>query len=327
MCTMLSFSMIAGCGQSGSSSTGTVREDEDEDEDEDEEEEEERSSREEEEPEEVTPSEADPEPVTDPEPAEEAMPRSDAYDMFLAGDMNVEVINPETDTGYNPATGSYSYDELVETLVGETPGSYVVKYALFTPESCAEGEDILAIYVENQDPSFYSWIGFIAYVDGKLQMKYHEHFGYRSFFEPYFDGYVLYGGSGGAGAHYVNCNMIMGDSSPYAVYKSAVLDSSWCDEASYFIDPYMEYEDRPHLTPESSLHMTVVDDMGMFVKISVSGWSSNTAIREEEEAFVTALEALGAKIVEESETNLDNVVTINEDHAMTWNEIETVTVD
>ena len=258
------------------------------------------------------------------EPEEEAMPRSDAYEKFLAGEMDVEVIWEEgTDGYYIPDAGTYSYDDLITAIMEDNVGTYDVKYAMFTPDSASEGEDILALYMENHDPSFYNWIGFIAYSDGKLQMRYTDTFGYRSFLEPYYDGYVLFGGSGGAGAHYVNCNMVMSDSSAYPVYRSAVLDSMWCDEASYYLDPDMSYDERPHINPDSQLHMTVVDNGGMFIKISVSGWSSNTSVKADEKAFVAELEKLGAKIVDESETVFENEVHIVEDHAITWIDIET----
>ena len=332
LCMVLSASVFAGCGQTGSSDhvSNEREEDEDDEDDEDDDDDDGRSGDEEEKNDEeaVKPDEKPGEKpegnAADSSSAEEAIPRSDAYDMFLAGEMDVEVIWNDDDY-HGPEAGTYSYDSLVDAIMGENPGSFDVKYAIFTPDSCSEGEDVLALYMENHDPSFYSWIGCIAYYDGKLQMRYSDTFGYRSFLDMYYDGYVTFGGSGGAGAHYLNCDMIMSDSAAYSVYRSAVLDSSWCDEASYYLDPDMAYEDRPHLTPESQLHMTVVDNMGMYIKISVSGWSSNTAIKAEEEAFVAALEELGAKIVDESETVFENEVHIDENHAMTWIDKETVT--
>ncbi len=330
LCMIMSASVFAGCGQTDSSQNVSNESEEDEDDEDDVEDEDDDSDDKEEQDDEeaVKPDEKPEKPVADkPETSyseEEAIPRSDAYDMFLAGEMDVEVIWNDDDY-HSPEAGTYSYDSLVDAIMGENPGSYDVKYAIFTPDSCSEGEDVLALYMENHDPSFYSWIGCIAYSDGKLQMRYSDTFGYRSFLDMYYDGYVTFGGSGGAGAHYLNCDMIMSDSAAYPVYRSAVLDSSWCDEASYYLDPDMAYEDRPHLTSESQLHMTVVDNMGMYIKISVSGWSSNTAIKAEEEAFVAALEELGAKIVDESETVFENEVHIDEAHAMTWIDKETVT--
>ena len=88
MAGLLSFSMMAGCGNTAEP-TAEVQEDE---------EEEDRKVPDEDE--EVKPADEQvTEPVTEPEPEEKKeldMPRSDAYEMFLAGEMDVTVYEDPT---------------------------------------------------------------------------------------------------------------------------------------------------------------------------------------------------------------------------------------
>ena len=332
-CTMLSFSMLTGCAGSETSDTSSVREDDDDekdndkdsDDDKEDDKDSEKDSDEDIDGDEVKPADDD----TDTKPADdqtESMPRSDAYDMFLAGDMKMEVI-ADPDDQYaeymTPAAGTYSYQELVDAIEADYPGDYDVKYALFQPSSGSEGDDILVLYFENQDPSFYNWIGFAAYENGKLSMKYTTTFGYRSFFDLYYDGYILCGGSGGAGVQYLDCMQVQPDSSAEYIYQSAHMYASWCDEISYWLDEDMNYNDRPHLTEDSSLEIQLVKT-GDLVQISVNSWSDNKAVKEQEEAFVSTMEDLGAMVV--SGDVFENImdVPVDENKTMTWNDLESV---
>ncbi len=269
------------------------------------------------------------EPVSDEEDVSDAapaMPRSDAYDMFLAGEMDVTVINESEDDYACPKSGTYSYEELrdavAQGLTYGNGGKLAVKYALFTPDSGEEGDDILALYVENSDPSFMNWIGFIGYNNGKLEMSYSEEFGYRSYFDLYYNGDILCGGSGGAGAHYQDYMTVQADASVKTEYKSAYLYSTWGSDAFYMVDPDYEYADIPELDGSSALEMTVVkkDDK---VYIYVSKWSDNKAIKEQEENYIKALEDLGAVVLNETDINLLMRNTVDENKTMTWNDIET----
>ena len=332
MCTMLSFSMLTGCAGNETSGTSSVREDDDDEDDDrpsrndkEDDEDSEKDSDEVKDGDEVKPAEDDTT-VKHADAQTESMPRSDAYEMFLAGNMKMEVIadpNDQYAEYMTPAAGTYSYKELVDAVVADYPGDYDVKYALFQPSSGFEGDDILVLYFENQDPSFYNWIGFAAYDNGKLSMKYTTTFGYRSFFDLYYDGYILCGGSGGAGVQYLDCMQVQPDSSAVYLYKSAHMYASWCDEISYWLDEDMSYNDRPHLTEDSSLEIQLVKT-GDLVQISVDSWSDNKAVREKEEAYVSEMEELGVMVVSGDVFEDIMDVPVDETKTMTWNDLETV---
>ena len=273
------------------------------------------------------------EPVSDEEDVSDAvpaMPRSDAYDMFLAGEMDVTVINESRDDYACPKSGTYSYQELRDTvaqgLTYGNGGKLAVKYALFTPDSGEEGDDILALYVENSDPSFMNWIGFIGYNNGKLEMTYFNEFGYRSFLDLYYSGDFFYGGSGGAGAHYQDYLVVKPDASVEKVYASSYLYASWCSDVFYTLDSNYDYSKIPALDADSELEMTSVVKDGT-VYICVSRWSDNKSIKEQEEAYVKTLEDLGAVVVDEDKIAELTESSVDESKTMTWNDIETVTVE
>ena len=271
--------------------------------------------------------------VPEEEPAEEenAMPRSDAYDMFIAGEMDVEVVYEEEYTG--PKQGTYSYEELRDAVIEELGAGwgddlevkYDVKYALMTPDSGQEGDDILVMYVECQDPSFYSWIGFIGYNGGKLELNYYTQFGYRSYFDLYYNGDILSGGSGGAGAHYQDYRIVKPDATVETVYSSAYLYAGWCSDVFYAVDPEYDYSSIPELDGSSELEITEVCKDG-HVYICVEKWSGAKAVKEQEEAYVKALEDLGVIVVEDADIEELTANTVDESKTMTWNDIETVTV-
>ncbi len=320
LCCSLSLSMLAGCsGEPGDSGEILTPAEPDEDE------EEEAAPVEEE-----ADTEEETEPVSEEEPAEEvnAMPRSDAYDMFIAGEMDVTVVYDDEYTG--PDAGTYSYEELRDAAIEELGygqgGEYDVKYALFTPDSGQEGDDVLVMYIENHDPSFLNWIGFIGYNNGKLELNYYTQFGYRSYFDLYYSGDILCGGSGGAGAHYQDYKIVKPDATVETVYSSAYLYAAWCSDVFYTIDPEYDYTSIPELDEASALEMTRVTKDGT-VFICVSKWSDTKAVKEQEEAYVQALVDLGAVVVDEAEIERISANSVDESKTMTWNDIETVTVE
>lgn len=273
--------------------------------------------------------------VPEEEPAEEvnAMPRSDAYDMFVAGEMDVNVVYDDNDE-YTALEGNvYSYEALRDAVI-EDLGSgwgddfevkYDVKYALITPDSGQEGDDVLVMYVECQDPSFYSWIGFIGYNGGKLELNYYTYFGYRSYFDLYYNGDILSGGSGGAGAHYQNYKIVNPDATVESVYSSAYLYAGWCSDVFYAVDPEYDYNSIPVLDDSSELEITEVCKDGQ-VYICVEKWSGAKAVKEQEEAYIKTLEDLGVIVVEDADIEKLTANTVDESKTMTWNDIEIVTV-
>lgn len=320
LCLSLSLSMLAGCS-GGPEDSGEILTPAEPDEDAEEEE--------------IVESVVDIEEqvieeVPEEEPAEEenAMPRSDAYDMFLAGEMDVEVVYNDEYAG--PKQGTYSYEELRDAAIDELGygqgGEYDVKYALFTPDSGQEGDDVLVMYIENHDPSFLNWIGFIGYNNGKLELKYFTQFGYRSYFDLYYSGDILSGGSGGAGAHYQDYQVVKPDGAVETVYSSAYLYAAWCSDVFYTLDPQYDYSSIPELDPSSELEIKRVTKDGT-VYICVSKWSTAKAVKEQEEAYIQALEELGAVVVDDAEIERISANSVDESKTMTWNDIETVTVE
>ena len=323
MAGVLSFAMMAGCGNTAEPAAEVEEEEEDD-----------RSVSDavidEEESEEVEAPEPEEEPEV-PEEKELDMPRSDAYEMFLAGEMDVTVLEDPNDPYAQymiPAKGTYSYDELIEAILGEYPGKYDVKYTMFTPQLGEEGDDVFVLYLENHDPSFYSWIGFIAYDTDGLNMRFCQEFGYRSFFDLYYDGYVLTGGSNGAGAQDFNCHVILPDSSLRTLFKSSHLYSTWCGDVTYQLDPDMDYELRPTLTMDSKLEMNVLYYGDGDVRFTVASYSDNKSIKAEEERFIQAIKDMGAVEIDRDEydsltsTDIDESKIINLSDLKTYDTVE-----
>lgn len=326
MCSVLTCSMLTGCGNENVSDAPVETESVDAVDDEDED-----SSDDivEEDTEEVQEQEPETEPEEDAEENVSDMPRSDAYDMFLAGEMDVTVIDDDNEYS-KPDPGSYSYEELRDAVIEDlgygAEGEYDIKYALITPDSGEEGDDVLVLYVENQNASALSWLGFIGYNNGKLEMTYFNEFGYRSFLDLYYSGDFFYGGSGGAGAHYQDYLVVKPDASVEKVYASSYLYASWCSDVFYTLDSNYDYSKIPALDADSELEMTSVVKDGT-VYICVSRWSDNKSIKEQEEAYVKTLEDLGAVVVDEDKIAELTESSVDESKTMTWNDIETFTVE
>ena len=112
---MLGASMLYGCGSASdaedSRDSGQIEEsDEDDDEEDDTKDNED------------TEEEKEPEQEVIEEPEEEAIPRSDAYEMFMNGEMEVNVIydpGDEYSDGRCPQPGTYTYEELIDALLEE----------------------------------------------------------------------------------------------------------------------------------------------------------------------------------------------------------------
>jgi hypothetical protein len=125
-------------------------------------------------------------------------------------------------------------------------------------------------------------------------MRFCQEFGYRSFFDLYYDGYVLTGGSNGAGAQDFNCHCVLPDSSLRTLFKSSHLYSTWCGDITYQLDPDMDYELRPTLTYDSGLEMSVLYFGDKDVRFTVSSFSDNKSVKAEEERFIQAVKDMGA---------------------------------
>lgn len=311
MSCVLSFSMMAGCGRV-EEPVSSVEDDEDEDDrhsDDDDEDEDDED--------EVKPAADESEEEEVPAPEEDEgldMPRSDAYEMFIAGEMDVNVI-ADPDDEYSeymvPAAGTYSYEELINAVAEEYPGTYDVRYTMFTPDTGEEGDDVMVIYMENHDPSFYSWIGFASYDRDGLNMRFCQEFGYRTFFDLYYDGYVLTGGSSGAGSQIMDCYRVLPDSSFECVYRSSHLYSTWCGDITWTLDPDMDYELRPTLPNESGLEMRVVYLNDGDVRFCATGFSDNKSVKTEEERFIRQITEMGA--VQVTPEDIDSLIAVDID--------------
>ena len=315
LCMGLSFAMITACGNAD-----PVNEEEAQSEEEEETEEEESEEPEEEE------EEAPEEEVT--EVVENEMATEDAFDLFLADELTVTVDYPEwmeVDQYLNyPSEGEYTYSELIASLIIDAPLTYDIQYTTFTP---VMGDDeILALYAQDTSDIDYSWMGFIAYTNNELVMKYTDSFGYRSYFELYEGGYVLEGGSGGAGASYADCGSILPDSSYDKFYESGHFWSSWCDEASYYLDSELSYDLRPSIPMEDEdFEIIVAVGAAAETVMYVANRSEDESMREAEDAFISALEGMGMVVVDdESEVSLDVIVDSSSFVPVEWNYIETI---
>ena len=226
-------------------------------------------------------------------------PRVEAYEKFLDGEMDVIVENSEL-VNY-PEAGTYSLQNLADAAYklyyGQDSPEFVTQYSVFMPQNGEKGDDVLAIRVKTSGHEDFGWIGFIAFNDGKLEMKYCSDYGYRTFLELYDNGDVVKGGSGGAGTLYSDYLNILPDGSAKVIYKSATLYSDWCNEIFYSLDP--DYAEIPMPSDSSILKIIKVEKDGN-IYICADQWSDDDTIKAQEEAYVQELEELGAIVTEEA---------------------------
>ncbi len=324
MCLSMSAALFAGCSNTDVVNTSAVVEEGD---NEQTSEVTEQDLPEEKEPAEETEQTVDAQETDNTAEEDQDIPRSDAYEMFLNGEMDVTVVNSEL-MKY-PESGTYSYEELLGVantlLFGQEETELNVKYSIFTPSGAGEGEDVLALLIENPDPGYLSWIGFIGYNDGKLEMKYCRDYGYRAYLEVYNTGEILSGGSGGAGATYNDYMIILPDSSAQVIYKSATLYSTWCNELFYTLGAGVDYSSLPAL-PDTSILKVIEVEKEENVYIWPSQWSEDEDIKTQEDSFVSKLEELGAIVTDEATVTEMLVTGIDQNNVMTWMDKETITV-
>ena len=266
-------------------------------------------------------------PAADKDDVPQTMPRSDAYDMFLAGEMDVTVINGP-DIEYDvPQNGTYSYKELLKTLEEDflRGEDFVldVDYAIFTPFDGKEGDDIMALRMGDRENIFGYWMGIIAYNNGRLEMKYHTVFGYRTYFDVYNNGEAMAGGSGGAGSMYNAYFNIMSDSSAKMLYESRHLWADWSNEVFYDLLSETEYDQIPKADASSALELVDVSKDGK-VYVCVYTWSQDKLIREKDEAYIQKMVDRGAILVDEDAISEMTANTIDESRLLNWTYLETI---
>ena len=257
--------------------------------------------------------------------------RKEAYQEFLDGKLTVEVM-PVTDGPVILEPGFYTYRELLDSLTknyGEygMATSYTVRYAVFTPRDGQEGEELLALLLDDAEYEEQSWIGYIVWQDDQLNMHYNATFGYRSFLEPYANGYIMSGGSDGAGASISDCSLAAPDGTVSKVYDSAHLFSSWCDDAVYYMnlnDGSMDYDAMPHLTDQSNLEMVIASFADGSVRFTATGYSKNKSVKKQEQSFVAALEKMGAAEISAEEMTQLMDVGLTDELRMPWTDLEVI---
>ncbi len=153
---------------------------------------------------------ASPEPSVEPTPdPEEALKEinaeaKEAFMAFLRGEgraitSGAYLLPDEYGYFYNIPEGEYDCGALKEAVAELEYGEFYISYAFMDLGN--DGKTDMLVRFDNYNPSLLNWIGAFCYEDGKIYLSSNWSDGYRSFSDLYTTGYLLYGGSGGAGIY------------------------------------------------------------------------------------------------------------------------------
>lgn len=246
-----------------------------------------------------------------------------AYMAFLNGKISVNTSEKfRADDGeYNYdglLYGTYSYEELKAAIIEFEGHGVITKYALV--DFGQDGVNELVIRFDNVDPSFLNWIGIIRYNGEGLDLNYSYEDGYRTSSMLYNSGYLLMEGSMGAGA---SASTLVGfDENGIGtdIFSANSFYGSFVESVAYdlCVDGTGLTGDYNDIAGVSAIEVNEYMAGGA-VKLSVSGWSKDTTVREREEALIGELENLGAEIVSEDDMKVLCSLSPYEAPEVTWN--------
>ncbi|MBE6754606.1 MAG: hypothetical protein E7559_09720 [Ruminococcaceae bacterium] len=247
-----------------------------------------------------------------------------AYMDFLAGKSKVKTAESfrKDDAEYNYdglLYGEYSFDEMKSIIEEFEMTTSSAKYALL--DLGQDGVKEMVLRFESNEPNYMNWTGILHYNGSGLDLNYYYEDGYRTFAHLYDSGWLCTGGSMGAGAGVTSIIGFDGKGvgselfSVYSYYGTFVdsigydLSDDWYSMESGFSENYIgdffvrEYKD------------------GESVKLSVSDWSEDEAMRAEEEAMIDRFVSLGAQLIAEEEMDRLSSLAPYESAEVVWTDL------
>lgn len=228
----------------------------------------------------------------------------------------------ETSTGaeeYSEADSSKSLNEDIEKIINcdMTP-----KYAI--ADINQDGVEELIIRFNAKEELYTNWVGIVTYNEGKLELVYSYGDGYRTWSTLYDSGILAVSGSWGAGAHGVNYSKFDKDFNEILLFACNEYIGSFAAQIAYdltdteTVAKYMNDCDNA-LYENSVLEVTeYVSLEDKKVKISVSGYSEDTALKAAEEKMVNGLVDMGAELI--SDDDMRKLCDIEAGNEVTWND-------
>lgn len=227
-----------------------------------------------------------------------------AYMDFLAGKSEVKTAESfrEDDAEYNYdglLYGEYSLDEMKELIEEYEMSSSTVRYAF--ADLGQDGVNELVLRFDSIDDNFMNWTGILRYNGSGLDLNYYYEDGYRTFAHLYDSGWLITGGSMGAGA---GVTSIIGfDGEGFGVEKFSLYEyyGRFADSIGYDLTENWNIIENSFSNDYNGEFFVREYNDGTVVKLSVSDWSEDQALRAEEEAYIDRLVNLGAQLITNEE--------------------------
>ncbi|MCQ2406491.1 MAG: hypothetical protein MJ067_04685 [Oscillospiraceae bacterium] len=239
----------------------------------------------------------------------------EAFAAFLRGERSVitsqAYLQPdESGYFYNIPEGEYDYGALKEAVAELEYGEFSVSYA-FT-DLGNDGKTDMVIRLDNYEPSLLNWTGTFCYEDGNIYLSSNWHDGYRSFSDLYTTGYLLYGGSGGAGLFISDLSEFNAGAELVSVYKSSRYFSSFAAQIFWDLlsagniteDQRSEYSSMFDDLCMSEICLTECFKNNKFYISCIGRNESDEEVFALEQKLLDLLSECGCEIVSEEDMNL-----------------------
>lgn len=251
-----------------------------------------------------------------------------AYAAFMKGEISLATSDAFKEGSsdlsyYGIGYGEYDYNSLkaaIEELEMGDGFNVFYAYVDFGQDNSKE----LVLRFENKDGSFLNWTGIIKYTKAGLQLTHFYEDGYRSFASLYQNGYLLSGGSMGAGAHLTSLSEFNAKGELEPKFQISEYFGNFATSIIYDLkdDDYTFENDYSELYGSDFL-VTEYYKMDSPIKISVSDWSEDDYIRALEESLIEEYAQMGAEIISEEEmTALADFDTYCSGDTVTWTLLE-----
>lgn len=247
-----------------------------------------------------------------------------AYMDFLNGKGEVivsEGLKEETVT-YDLVINSDKYTyETLKAAVSEKEGTgSIPQYCFIELTGDTVNEMLLRFNAENE--IFFNWTGVFTYKDGTIFLTDFYDDGGRVFAEFYDTGYLRIGGSSGAGAYGYTLNGFTDDARLSPIFTENNYYSNYATMVAYDLTNNEQglTDDYDDLSYGSMLLVREYIRNGE-VKISVSDWSEDSAVRARENEMVNDLIGLGAEMISEEKMDEYTSLKAYESAVVVWNDI------
>ena len=252
------------------------------------------------------------------EPVQEEIYDDSAYLDFLKG---YTLVSVQGFYDYSLGDGSYILSDLKSVIDENELGESVVRYAIEN----FNGRRILIVRLENIDPTYNNWTGFIVdNGDGLVLTDCYED-GYRTESTLYKGGTLYIGGSISASGHGASYYRIVDGVRQEVIHAEEYYGTS-AEMIAYELvdkpgDIGMKYKD---IASKTNMFIRSYKRDGI-VKISASYLSLDENVLARENEFIGELEAMGAIVISDDE--MDQFYDFSEFQGdyVVWNDLEALT--